>query len=266
MRIYNKVVIDIDSGKVLEEDSFDYHGPMARCLGDDEPPQPSAEDRALQQERTDILRAQREEQEALRPFALEQLGLIEDEEGGLRRRTPEEITAAQTPEQRTAAENLRLQQERVGLALRGELPVSPALEESLTQGKQQLEEELARALGPNFRLTTSGIQRLGEFEKRADLIREETRRGEIGAGTALELSRRGFEVGERAGTGAEIRGFGAQNIGLAGAFGEALQPGQFQQGLQFQAQQQAAANRAGIISSAFGAAGTGAGLAIGLRT
>ena len=33
MRIYEKLVIDMDSGKVLEEVSYDYHGPIAKCDG-----------------------------------------------------------------------------------------------------------------------------------------------------------------------------------------------------------------------------------------
>lgn len=33
MKIYNKIKIDIDSGKVLEEDSFEYNGPIAKCWG-----------------------------------------------------------------------------------------------------------------------------------------------------------------------------------------------------------------------------------------
>lgn len=33
MKIYNRVVIDIETLKVLEEDSFEYEGPIAKCFG-----------------------------------------------------------------------------------------------------------------------------------------------------------------------------------------------------------------------------------------
>ena len=31
MKIYNKIKLDIDTWKVLEEDSFDYDGPLMLC-------------------------------------------------------------------------------------------------------------------------------------------------------------------------------------------------------------------------------------------
>jgi len=34
MKIYNRVVIDVESGKIIEEDSFEYSGPLAECKGD----------------------------------------------------------------------------------------------------------------------------------------------------------------------------------------------------------------------------------------
>lgn len=33
MKVYNKVVIDIATGDIIEEDSFEYHGPVVRCEG-----------------------------------------------------------------------------------------------------------------------------------------------------------------------------------------------------------------------------------------
>jgi hypothetical protein len=34
MKIYNRVVIDVESGKIIEEDSFEYSGPLAELKGD----------------------------------------------------------------------------------------------------------------------------------------------------------------------------------------------------------------------------------------
>ena len=33
MKLYTKVVIDIDSGDVVESESFEYNGPVAQCIG-----------------------------------------------------------------------------------------------------------------------------------------------------------------------------------------------------------------------------------------
>lgn len=40
-KIYNEIVIDIATGKVLSENSYMYSGPMALCEGADDPPPPS---------------------------------------------------------------------------------------------------------------------------------------------------------------------------------------------------------------------------------
>lgn len=32
MKVYNKIVIDMDSSEIVEEDSFEYHGPLALCI------------------------------------------------------------------------------------------------------------------------------------------------------------------------------------------------------------------------------------------
>lgn len=38
MKVYEKLVIDMRSGEIVEEKSFDYQGPVARCFGSNDPP------------------------------------------------------------------------------------------------------------------------------------------------------------------------------------------------------------------------------------
>ncbi len=76
-------------------------------------------------------------------------------------------------------------QERTLAALEGKLEVSPALESNLQSKRQDLMETLSRKLGPNWATTTPGIQSLSEFEKGAELVREEARRGQIESGVGM---------------------------------------------------------------------------------
>lgn len=230
-----------------------------------EAPEPSAEERALQTQQLELLQRQAEQQAQFEPFIRESLGLTEAEGGGLRRLTQEEIEAGMTEEEKRAAELTRLSQERQRQALAGELPISPALERELTLQEQQTREALSRKLGPGFEATTSGQQGLRAFQERAGLLREEARRGQITSGQGILQSRLSGLLGRQQQQFGQFQGAGQGALGLLGAQAQAFQPFQFQRGLEFQASQQTAANRAGIIGSVFGAAGTGAGLYAGLR-
>ena len=224
-------------------------------------PEPSPEERALQQQSFELAQRQAEQQRQFEPFIRESLGLIEDPETGeLRRLTQEEITAGMTEEEQRAAEITRLSQESQQQALAGELPISPALERELTLQEQQTREQLSRRLGPGFETTTAGQQALGAFQQRAGLLREEARRGQITSGQGILQSRLSGFLGRQQQQFGQFQGAGAGALGLLGGLGQAQQPFQFQRGLQFQAAQQTAANRAQLLGDIAGAVGTGAGL------
>lgn len=227
-------------------------------------PQPSAEERELQTMQLNLARQEAAQQEALRPFMLQNQGLTQDPETGeIRRLSPEELEAQRTPGEQRAFDITRESQERQLAALKGELPVSPALEAELEQQQTQLRENLSRRLGGGFETTTAGIQSLGEFQKRTGLLREEARRGQISSGQGILQSRLAGQLGQQGAQFGQLQGIGQGSLGLLGGLGQAQQGFQFDRNLQFQAAQQTAANRAGVIGSIFGAAGTGAGLAAG---
>lgn len=106
----------------------------------------------------------------------------------IRRMTDEERLASMTPTERADYEIQRKLQQRQLDALEGKLPVSPALESSMQREEAGLENELAAKLGPNWRLSTPATTKLGEFKKRAELVREEARRGMLDTASALSLS------------------------------------------------------------------------------
>lgn len=80
MKIYNRVVID-SNGVVLEEDSFEYDGPLA--LADSSAPQPTSAETALTAEQTQLLQMQQDllaqqmaTYDLLSPFLYSDLGLV----------------------------------------------------------------------------------------------------------------------------------------------------------------------------------------------
>lgn len=221
------------------------------------PPAKSAAQMEIEQEQLEILREQRQQQSEFQPFLYKSMGLTRDPESG---------ELVETPVEKTELE--RLYEERQLAALKGDLPVSPALEAELQTQQGQISEDLARRLGPQYQQTTAGQQSMGEFQKRAGLLREEARRGQLTTGEGLLASRTGqiSDIEQR--RFANLQGAGQPGLQLLGAYGGVLSPYQSERmmgwQMQNQAAQQSAANRAGMISSAFGAAGTAAGVGIGL--
>lgn len=223
-------------------------------------PQPSAEERELQTMQLDLARQEAAQQEALRPFVLQNQGLTQDPETGeIRRLTPEELEAQRTPSEQRQFDITRLSQERQQLALEGKLPVSPALEQELQQQQTRLEEGLSRRLGGGFATTTSGQQALAQQQQTAGLLREEARRGQIGQGQGILASRLAGQLGQQGQQFGQFQGIGQGSLGLLGGLGQAQQGFQFNRGLQFQAAQQNAQGQQaflGGLGRAIGGAGT----------
>ena len=58
MKIYTRVVIDIATGEIKEEESFDYSGPIAKCGGGGGVPEPSSEEKEYYSAMADIAETQ----------------------------------------------------------------------------------------------------------------------------------------------------------------------------------------------------------------
>lgn len=216
MKIYTCVEIDIESGKVLNEESFEYCGPVAECKGDSKAPQPSAEERALYRTQNDLLQQQLSETKTLTPMLMRQLGLKQvttpegmasyeemtnpekiasmpaSERAALEydmlsrgmdvygnRLSEEDMLARMQPLDAQAYQANKLSNERYIKALKGELPISPALESELANQDKIMQETLSRKLGGDWMLSTAGQNAYSTMKQKADLVREEARRGEI---------------------------------------------------------------------------------------
>lgn len=222
MKIYNEIVIDMHTGAVLSEDSYEYSGRIAECKGDVSVPGPTQEERDLQAMQLAELKKQSALQEEFMPFYLESMGYGRNAEGQLYRLEPEKDELSE------------LYYDRQLKAMKGELPISPAMEKELTDQRDKTVEALNQRLGSNWNTTTAGIQAMSEFDKRAELLREEARRGQISVGEGLLESRLGFL--------SDLTQRDISNLGNTGSyfmnpsyFQAALQPYQNQRSMETQA-------------------------------
>ena len=255
-------------------------------------PGPSAEERELQTEQTEMLRQQRDllqeqarQSQLLAPFLFTESGAqpifneIDPETGQLQDPDLEEgaIIAFEPvdDELRPMRKDIERQfLERTQQALAGNLPVNPALERELAQGQSQVEERLLRQLGPGYETSTPGQAGLTSYSRMAEELREGARRGDLTLAEQLGLAR---EQQNQARTDALIgRLSGIANIntgniqgglGLASGFGDITGQMQGNRAMQLQGSiasaQSASASqaaRASTMGSLFGAVGTAGGL------
>src|SRR5262245_14329 len=230
-------------------------------------PPPSQEERDLQRNQAELLALQRqvvEEQRAqnriLLPFLAAQEGfdVVLDGNGIIQTITqrPEE-----TARRAQSAEIERLLGERSLQALRGELPVDPALEKDLEVQETELRNQLLSQFGPGYETDTPGIQAIEEFRRSAEILRAGARTGQLTLAEQLGITREQQEQFRRHSSQDVLRtsavgdplGFGAAFGQVAKGFGQAQIP--FLQDRQMRTN--ASIANAGIAGSIIGA-GVGA--------
>lgn len=217
-------------------------------------PDRSPEEAALLREQTDILRKQEarlseslRQQDLLQPLLFGELGIqaIKDASGNI----VGYEKAALTPEQQQQQQIESKLRERTLAALEGNLPVDPALERSLTEGRATLGETLLRQLGPGYETSTPGIQALAEFNKRAEELRFGARTGALslseqlsGAREARDLQRDALTFGNIMGTTNARLPFIQTGAGIGSAFSGPLSNFLQNRGLNLQANVASASN------------------------
>lgn len=196
MRIYNSITIEIESGSVLDEDSFEYSGPISHCGGGSAAPivLPSPTEEALNAEQLQMLKDQRTSQKELEPFILESMGYLRDATGKIvkgpdtaedillrkqlalsgydktgNKLTEEQRIAYMTDAEKRSYDLTKLNDERLMKAYNGELEISPALEEELGAEQTQATEVLQRKLGDNWMLSTSGQNMMKQIQQKGTL-------------------------------------------------------------------------------------------------
>lgn len=234
-----------------------------------DPPKPSREEKALWQAQSALAEQQRQmvDQQAqqnklLIPFFAKQEGFdvqIDPTTGQITG-----ISQIETPEMARDKEIRSLMQERSLKALKGELPVDPALERSLEQQEAELRNRMKQQLGPGYESSSAGIETMGEFYRSAEGLREGARTGQLTLAEQLGLTREQMEM-HRRGTAQDVfRQFGvADPMSFAGALGQVQQsyaqaaaPLAQQRNMQFQADMANAANMSQMVGAGLGAAGS----------
>lgn len=217
MKIYNSIVIDIGTGAVLSEDSFEYSGPVILCKGSSAPiilPDPT--EQALNAKELELIDKQLKSAEEMEPFILESMGYGRNADTGKIEKLPDKVTPESImlkknlamsgydeagnklteeqmlgymTDQEKATYNLtKANNERTLKAYNGELEISPALEEELEAEEAQATEMLQRKLGPDWALSTSGQSLMKQIKQKGNLVREEARRGQITSGEGIAQS------------------------------------------------------------------------------
>jgi hypothetical protein len=177
-------------------------------------PQPSAQELALQQEQVNLLRDQRaqtqqmaQQQQLLAPYLYQQMGLnpTMGPDGQITgfQKLPEDPQQAAFKELQTQTlqaalaeandpqnkEINTLLKSKTLAALKGDLPVDPALERNLSEGRATLEGSLRNQIGSGYATSTPGIQALAEFDKRAEELRYGARTGQLTLAEQLNNAR-----------------------------------------------------------------------------
>jgi hypothetical protein len=216
MKIYNSLILDIETGIVLSEDSFEYSGPIAHCGGGSAAPivLPSATEEALNAEQLQMLKDERKARTEMEPFILESMGYMRDSTGKIvkgpdsmedilmkkqlalsgydkagNKLSEEQMLSYMTDAEKQSYNLNKLNNERLMKAYNGELEISPALEEELGAEETQAREVLQRKLGDNWMLSTSGQNMMKQIQQKGNLVREEARRGLITSGEGVATSR-----------------------------------------------------------------------------
>ena len=194
--------------------------------GDSAVPQPSAAEVALQQaqasllqQQTQIIQEQRDQQKILLPFLAEQEGFdVEMNENG----TIKAIKKKADPEDAKRKELESMYLDRSLKAMRGELELDPALEESLKTGEQQLREKLQSQFGPGYETSSPAIESLGQFMRSSEILREGARTGQLTLSEQLGITREQQEQFSRGSSMDALRGSAIGDpMSFAGAFGQA---------------------------------------------
>lgn len=194
--------------------------------GKTEVPQPSASEVALQQAQADLLGQQREiieeqraQQKILLPFLAEQEGFdVEmDDKGNIK-----SIKKKADPDDAKRKELEGMYLDRSLKAMKGELPLDPALEESLKSSEQQMREKLQSQFGPGYETSSPAIETLGQFMRSSEILREGARTGQLTLSEQLGLTREQQEQFTRGSATDALRNTAIGDpMTFAGAFGQA---------------------------------------------
>ena len=230
-------------------------------------PKPSAEERELQKQQAEmlslqqeIIRQQQAQNQILLPFLAEQEGFdIElDEAGNIKN-----ISKRHDPDDDKRKEIESALLDRSLKALKGELPVDPALEEGIGDQERALRERLAAQFGPGYETSSTGVETLGEFFRTSEILRHGARTDALTLSEQLGLMRDQQDTFDRHSSMDVLRQSAVGDpMTFAGAFGQiakgygqAQVPFIQQRQMQMQASIANAQNKASMFGAGIGLVG-----------
>lgn len=187
----------------------------------------SAEEQALRAAQLDLVNRQRDiaaemlrrqnlmEGELMRAQGYEQVLGPDGQVSGYR------PTADLTARQNSENEINDLMRTRTLAALKGELPVDPALERSIGENRATLEAQLRGNLGSGYATSTPGQTALADYDKRAEELRMAQRKDQLSTGEGIRLA--GEDLSNRISSSrfGNIMGLGNVPSGAAGLYSQA---------------------------------------------
>lgn len=194
----------------------------------------SPEEQALRQAQLELVQQQR----SIATEMLRRQNLLEGEMMRSQGMEPVTDEAGNIVGYRPTAENQRLRDSEAEInnlmrtrtlaALKGELPVDPALERSIAENRATLEATLRGNLGSGYATSTPGMQSLADFDKRAEELRVAQRRDQLTTGEGLRLA--GEDLNNRVssarfGNIVGLSGVPAAGAGILSTAGAGLTPG-----------------------------------------
>jgi hypothetical protein len=226
------------------------------CKGDVSVPGPTPEETQLNQIRLEEIKKSQAESAMMKPYLYQMAG-VKEVDGKIVPMTEEEQLAGMTTSQKSQYDVSKLQNDQYSKALKGELPLSQAVEGEIAKQKSDLESYMSRKLGPNWKQSTPGIQSLAEFDKKANALREEQQYGKLTSASAMSIAQQDYlnqMMGRSAQTATSPFNL---NQGIFSMAGQAQQPYQQQRALQLQASQQNNQSQSSLYSGLGSLLGTG---------
>ena len=178
--------------------------------------------------------------------------------------TQSQLLASENPTQQLETQVQQATATQELSALNGTMPIDPALQQTLNLNDQATNERLAQQLGPDWQSSTAGTN-AEQMQNQSDAItEEEARRGDISTLAGINNSNQQTQTQAQEANVSNINSFDTRYLPMIGAYTEAQQPLQAQQGMQFGANEENAqlsnSNTSGIMSmmGMLGGAGMGA--------
>jgi hypothetical protein len=226
------------------------------CKGDVSVPGPTPEETQYQQMQMEDIKTQRAQSAMLKPYLYQMAG-VKEVDGKIVPMTEEEQLSGMTAAQKSQYDVSKLQNDQYSKALKGELPLSQAVEGEIAKQRSELESYMSRKLGPNWKQSTPGIQSLAEFDKKTNALREEQQYGKLSSAGAMNIQQNEY-MNQMMGRSAQgVTSPLQMNQGLFGMYGQAMQPYQQQRAMQFQGNQANAQNSSEMMSGLGSLLGTG---------